>query len=121
MADALTMAGHNQLAKKKERYMKWHRANVMKRVDVYFMRKAEEVAETLVETAIETKNPQALNSVLDRAFGKAAQLVNHGGQVDNPIVFMPATLLAKYNVPSEPAKERVQAEVIKDIPANEKQ
>lgn len=116
MADSLTMAGHNQLAKKKERYLKWERANVMKRVDNYLMHKAEEVAEVLVETAIETKNPQALNSVLDRAFGKAAQNINHGGQVDNPIVFMPATLLAKYNVPSEQPKERVQAEVVRDIP-----
>ncbi len=57
------------------------------------------LVETLVDIALRERNPNAINSLLDRAFGKARQNIGlDGGAEDKPIVFLPSTLMAKYQI-----------------------
>jgi hypothetical protein len=82
-----------------ERYLKWERQKIDRAVKVQILEKAELITETLLDIGINDRNPNVLNSLLDRAFGKAAQSIVHEGNPDNPIVFMPAVLMDKYQIP----------------------
>lgn len=84
---------------KANRYAKWEKAKVDKAVNQLILANATELTKTLIEIAVEDRNPNAINSLLDRAFGKARQNIGlDGGAEDKPIVFMPAQLMAKYNI-----------------------
>ena len=84
--------------KNHERYLKWERQKIDRAVKVQILEKAELITETLLDIGINDRNPNVLNSLLDRAFGKAAQSLVHEGNPDNPIVFMPASLIQKYEI-----------------------
>jgi hypothetical protein len=90
------MANHN--LEKLERALKWERAAINKKVNNLLLEKAEIITETLIDIGLSERNPNVLNSLLDRAFGKAAQAVVHEGNPDKPIVFMPAVLMEKYQI-----------------------
>lgn len=82
-----------------ERYLKWERQKVEKAMNERIYEKAGEILETLIEIGIRDRNPNVLNSLLDRGFGKARQNIGlDGGAEDKPIVFMPAELMAKYAI-----------------------
>lgn len=84
---------------KTERFVKWEKAKVDKAVNQLILAHAGELTQTLINIAIEDRNPNAINSLLDRAFGKARQNIGlDGGAEDKPIVFMPAQLMTKYNI-----------------------
>lgn len=81
-----------------ERALKWEKVKVEKAMNDVILEKAIPLAEKLIEIALEG-NPNAINSLLDRAFGKARQNIGlDGGATDKPIVFMPAALMAKYAI-----------------------
>lgn len=85
--------------KNHERYLKWEKAKVDKAVNQLILEKAEEITETLMDIGLSERNPNVLNSLLDRAFGKARQNIGlDGGAEDKPIVFMPAQLMDKYGI-----------------------
>lgn len=93
------MAGAKAQIIKKQNFLKWEKAKVDKAVNQIILKNAEELVDTLVDIAINDRNPNAINSLLDRAFGKARQNIGlDGGAEDKPIVFMPAQLLTKYNI-----------------------
>lgn len=97
------MAGAKAQIIKKQNFLKWEKAKVDKAVNQIILSKAQELTETLVSIAIDDRNPNAINSLLDRAFGKARQNIGlDGGAEDKPIVFMPAQLMEKYQI--KPAK-----------------
>ena len=81
-----------------ERALRWEKQKTQKIVNDIIFQHSVPLVETLIDIAITDRNPNAINSLLDRGFGKAAQDVNIGGQVDNPIVFMPAQLMTKYKI-----------------------
>ena len=81
-----------------ERHLKWEKVRVEKAMNDVILEKAIPLAEKLIEIALEG-NPNAINSLLDRAFGKARQNIGlDGGATDKPIVFMPAALMTKYAI-----------------------
>ena len=81
-----------------ERHLKWEKVKVEKAMNDVILEKAIPLAEKLIEIALEG-NPNAINSLLDRAFGKARQNIGlDGGATDKPIVFMPAALMMKYAI-----------------------
>lgn len=93
------MAGAKAEIIKKQNYLKWEKAKVDKAVNQIILSKAEKLVDTLVDIAISDRNPNAINSLLDRAFGKARQNIGlDGGAEDKPIVFMPAQLMEKYAI-----------------------
>lgn len=93
------MAGRKAQITKVERFVKWEKAKVEKAATEIILKNATTLVDTLVDIAITDRNPNAINSLLDRAFGKARQNIGlDGGAVDKPIVFMPAQLLTKYNI-----------------------
>lgn len=101
---------------KKERYLKWEKAKADKAVNQLILAHATELTETLIAIAVEDRNPNAINSLLDRAFGKARQNIGlDGGAEDKPIVFMPAQLMAKYAI--KPAKYTALAQEKDEDPA----
>lgn len=86
-----------------ERHLKWEKVKIDKAVQEKILQHAEEITDTLLSIGIDERNPNVLNSLLDRAFGKARQNIGlDGGAEDKPIVFMPASLMAKYEI--SPAK-----------------
>lgn len=82
-----------------ERSIKWEKQKVDKAVNQLILSKAMPIAKTLIDIGLTERNPTVLNSLLDRAFGKASQSMVHEGNPDKPIVFMPAQLLHKYGIP----------------------
>lgn len=81
-----------------ERYLKWERRKVENEMSKVIMEKAVPLAERLIQIAMDG-NPNAINSLLDRVFGKARQNIGiDGGAEDKPIVFMPASLMGKYGI-----------------------
>ena len=57
------------------------------------------LVEALIDIALTDRNPTAINSALDRAYGKARQNIGlDGGATDKPIVFMPAELMKKFAI-----------------------
>ena len=103
--------------KNHERYLKWEKVKVDKKVNQLILEKAEEITDTLIDIGINERNPNVLNSLLDRAFGKARQNIGlDGGAEDKPIVFMPAQLLAKYEIKAGTYKELHPPEEIGDNP-----
>lgn len=96
--------------------MKWEKAKADKAVNQLILAHATELTETLIAIAVEDRNPNAINSLLDRAFGKARQNIGlDGGAEDKPIVFMPAQLMAKYAI--KPAKYTALAQEKDEDPA----
>ena len=88
-----------------ERHLKWEKQKVEKAMNQVIMAQAVPLAEKLIEIAMDG-NPNAINSLLDRAFGKARQNIGlDGGAEDKPIVFMPAELMVKYGIQSGTYKE----------------
>lgn len=82
-----------------ERSLKWEKQKMDKAVNEKILAHAEEITDALIEIGLEDRNPNVLNSLLDRAFGKARQNIGlDGGAEDKPIVFMPAALMAKYAI-----------------------
>ena len=81
-----------------ERALKWEKQKTKKAVDDLIFRHAIPLTETLIDIAINDRNPNAINSLLDRGLGMAAKDINIGGQADNPIVFLPAQLMNKYKI-----------------------
>lgn len=85
--------------KKLEQHLAWERKKVEAVANKLIYTKATELVETLISIAIDERNPQAINSLLDRAFGKARQNIGlDGGADDKPIVFMPAALMEKFAI-----------------------
>jgi hypothetical protein len=82
----------------KERYLNWEKKKAQKVMNDLIYAYAEPLTEELIDIAIIERNPNAINSLLDRGFGKANQNVNHGGQPNNPIVFLPSVLMDKYRI-----------------------
>ena len=84
--------------KKLENSIKWEKKEVEKRVEQLLLSKAEAIALTQIEAA-QAGHVQAGQYILDKLFGKAKQAVDieSGGQ---PIVFMPASLVTKFNLAS---------------------
>lgn len=78
----------------------WERKAVEKKAQELIHTKAEKLVETLIDIAIEERNPNAINSLLDRAFGKARQNIGlDGGQDGAPItVFLPSVLMEKHSI-----------------------
>lgn len=97
-SDASPALMKNSNLAKLERSLKWERNAINRKVNTLLLEKAEVITETLIDIGINERNPNVLNSLLDRAFGKAAQAIVHEGNPDKPIVFMPASLLAKYEI-----------------------
>lgn len=83
---------------KYESALKWEKVKVEAAMQQVILAQAVPLAETLIDIALNDRNPNAINTLLDRAFGKSSQNVNIGGQPDNPIVFLPATLMHKYKI-----------------------
>jgi hypothetical protein len=82
-----------------ERALKWDKVKVEKAMNEIIYSRANELITTQIDIGLTDRNPQAINSVLDRAFGKARQNIGlDGGSADKPIVFMPAQLMAKYEI-----------------------
>lgn len=93
------MAGRKAEIIKKQNFLKWEKQKVDKQVNQLILAKAEDLTNTLIDIAIGDRNPNAINSLLDRAFGKARQNIGlDGGAEDKPIVFMPAQLMDKYKI-----------------------
>lgn len=93
------MAGRKAQITKVERFVKWEKAKVEKAATEIILKNATTLVDTLVDIAISDRNPNAINSLLDRAFGKARQNIGlDGGAEDKPIVFMPAQLMEKYAI-----------------------
>lgn len=93
------MAAKKSTIQKIDRFVKWEKAKVDKAVNQLILSHAAELTQTLIKIAIDDRNPNAINSLLDRAFGKARQNIGlDGGAEDKPIVFMPAQLMAKYHI-----------------------
>lgn len=89
-----------------ERSLKWEKHKMDKAVNEKILAHAEEITDALIEIGLEDRNPNVLNSLLDRAFGKARQNIGlDGGAEDKPIVFMPAVLLDKYKIKAGEYKE----------------
>lgn len=89
-----------------ERSLKWEKQKMDKAVNEKILAHAEEITDALIEIGLEDRNPNVLNSLLDRAFGKARQNIGlDGGAEDKPIVFMPAALMAKYEIKAGSYKE----------------
>lgn len=97
-SDAAPALMRNSNLEKLERSLKWERQKVNKKVTELILEKAEVITNELLRIGLEESNPNVLNSLLDRAFGKSAQSVVHEGNPDNPIVFMPASLMEKYAI-----------------------
>lgn len=97
-SDASPTLMRNSNLAKLERSLKWERNAINKKVNTLLLEKAEIITETLIDIGLSERNPNVLNSLLDRAFGKAAQAIVHEGNPDKPIVFMPASLMDKYNI-----------------------
>jgi hypothetical protein len=86
-----------------ERHLKWEKVKVDKAVQEKILEHAGDIVDTLLDIGLVDRNPNVLNSLLDRAFGKARQNIGlDGGAEDKPIVFMPAVLMSKYAI--SPAK-----------------
>ena len=99
------MGGKKSALANRERHLKWEKVKVEKAMNQVIMAQAVPLAEKLIEIAMDG-NPNAINSLLDRAFGKARQNIGlDGGAEDKPIVFMPAQLLAKYHIEAGSYKE----------------
>ena len=82
-----------------ERHLKWEKVKIDRQVNQLILAQAATITETLLDIGINERNPNVLNSLLDRAFGKARQNIGlDGGAEDKPIVFMPAVLLQKYGI-----------------------
>lgn len=102
MADQRPVLMKKSSLKNHERHLRWEKVKVDKAVNQVILAQAVPLAQKLIEIAMEG-NPNAINSLLDRAFGKARQNIGlDGGAEDKPIVFMPASLMAKYAI--KPAK-----------------
>lgn len=83
----------------KERFFKWEKEKTEKAMNDLIYSSATELVETLISIAIDDRNPNAINALLDRGFGKARQNIGlDGGAPDKPIVFMPAQLMEKYAI-----------------------
>lgn len=83
---------------KYERTLKWEKAKTKRVMDDIIYEHTVPLVETLIDIAITERNPLAINSLLDRGHGSSSKNVNIGGQQDNPIVFLPATLMTKYKI-----------------------
>lgn len=81
-----------------ERGLRWEKQKTEKAMKEIIYQHTVPLVETLVDIAITDRDTTAINTLLDRGFGRANQNVNHGGQVDNPIVFLPASLMSKYKL-----------------------
>lgn len=85
--------------KKHERHLKWEKAKQEKMMNDILYEQTVPLVNALVDIALTERNPTAINSILDRAYGKARQNIGlDGGAEDKPIVFMPAELMAKYAI-----------------------
>lgn len=97
-SDAPPSLMKNSNLEKLERSLKWERQKVNKKVTELILEKAEVITNELLRIGLEESNPNVLNSLLDRAFGKAAQAVVHEGNPDKPIIFMPASLMERHGI-----------------------
>lgn len=85
--------------KNHERALRWEKQKIDKAVNQKILERATDIVDVLIEIGIDDRNPNVLNSLLDRAFGKARQNIGlDGGAEDKPIVFMPGVLMAKYEI-----------------------
>lgn len=89
-----------------ERHLKWEKVKEEKAMNQIILAHVAPLTERLIDIALREGNPNAINSLLDRAFGKARQNIGlDGGAPDKPIVFMPASLMAKYEITPGTYKE----------------
>jgi hypothetical protein len=82
-----------------ENHVKWEKKRVEKVMNNLIYQATEKLTTTLIDIAIDERNPNAINSLLDRGFGRARQNIGlDGGATDKPIVFLPAELMEKYAI-----------------------
>jgi hypothetical protein len=94
-----------------ERSLKWEKRKIDRAVQKQIIDKAELITDTLLDIGISERNPNVLNSLLDRAFGKARQNIGiDGGAEDKPVVFLPAELMLKHGIRAAEYKELHPAE-----------
>lgn len=83
---------------KYENVLKWEKKQVDKQVQQLILAKAEEIAATQINLALEG-NAQVGQYLLDRAFGKARQQIGlEGSEAGSPILVMPSVLVNKFNL-----------------------
>lgn len=93
------MALKRSSVKKIERFMKWEKNKAEKAVNQIIYDNATLLTNRLIQIGLEDGNPQAINSLLDRAFGRARQNIGlDGGEQNKPIIFMPAELMARHGI-----------------------
>lgn len=93
-------------AQKLERSIKWEKDKVEKAVKQRIFERADELVQTLIDIGISDRNPNAINSLLDRGFGKASQNVEiQAGEGNRPIIFLPAELMIRHSIEQPPEEE----------------
>ena len=94
-----------------ERALKWEKRKIDRAVQQQIIEKAHVITDVLLDIGINERNPNVLNSLLDRAFGKARQNIGiDGGAEDKPIVFLPAELMLKHGIKAAQYSELRPAE-----------
>ena len=92
-----------------ERALRWEKEKEKKAMNQIIMEQMRPLTETLIDIALTDRNPNAINSLLDRAFDKAAApaVLDIQGEIQHKhVVFMPAQLMEKYAI--EQAKEKIK-------------
>lgn len=91
--------------KNHERALRWEKKEVTKRVDDLLLQKAEAIADTMADAALDG-NFQSQAYIMDKLFGKARQNIGlDGGEDGAPIVFMPSALVTKFAL-DKPVEEK---------------
>lgn len=102
---------------KYEASLKLDRRKVEKAIDQLIFEHAEDIINVQIDAA-KAGSLQAGQYLIDRAFGKARQTVGlDGGSEGAPIVFMPSTLVNKFDLdkPLELPAEEVKEDGRQDI------
>jgi len=103
-------------AQKLERAIKWEKTKVEKAVKQIIFQNAEQLVHTLIDIGVNDRNPAAINSLLDRGFGKAAQTMEiEAGTNNRPIIFLPAELMIRHSI-EQPSEQEIKKLKIHDQP-----
>ena len=103
-------------AQKLERAIKWEKTKVEKAVKQIIFQNAEQLVHTLIDIGVNDRNPAAINSLLDRGFGKAAQTMEiEAGNNNRPIIFLPAELMIRHSI-EQPSEQEIKKLKIHEHP-----
>jgi len=95
-------------SQKLERSIKWEKTKVEKAVKQIIFKEAENLVHALIDIGINDRNPAAINSLLDRGFGKASQNIEiDAGQGNRPIIFLPAELMIRHSI-EQPSEQEIK-------------